>query len=234
MAMKIAIVDDDSAFRENFADLAQNNTLSLPVNVIPFANGDSLLLSPLASFDAFFLDVYLGSEDGISLAKTLQKEVGDPLLVFVTSSLNRAVDAFSLAALHYLVKPLEQSKVDEALFRVNQECEKKAKKIVFENKEGLLSVRLSDLLYIESFGNDKFFKLKDKSFSLQGARARRCSRFFKAIRASTLYPVPISSTFEYVDGLQGDFLALSNGEKLPIPQQRKKEIAEAFLAYLHS
>lgn len=233
MAMKIAIVDDDSAFRENFAHLAQNNTLSLPVNVVPFANGDSLLLSPLASFDAFFLDVYLGSEDGISLAKTLQKQMGDPLLVFVTSSLERAVDAFSLSALHYLVKPLEQSKVDEALFRVNFECEKKAKKIVFENKEGLLSVRLSDLLYIESFGNDKFFKLKDKSFSLRRSSAEMLSllqgdpRFYPLSRSYIV-------NFEYVEGLQGDFLVLNNGEKLPIPHQRKKEVAEAFLAYLHS
>lgn len=233
MAMKIAIVDDDLAFQRNFASLAAANTLSLPVSVVPFSTGSSLLLSPLASFDAFFLDVYLAGEDGMALASTLQKELKDPLLVFVTTSKERAVEAFSLAALHYLVKPLDQAKVDEALSRIDKEMKKKAKKIVFESKEGLISVRLSDLIYIESFGNDKFFKLKDKSFSARRSSAETLSLFSGDPR---FYPLSRSYivNFEYVEGLQGDFLALRNGEKLPIPHQRKKEITEAFLAYLHS
>lgn len=231
--MKIAIVDDDLAFQNQFTSLAVANSLSLPVSVVPFSTGSALLLSPLASFDAFFLDLYLGEEDGMALAETLQKELASPLLVFVTSSEGRAVEAFALAALHYLVKPLDQAKIDQALSRIDKAMEKKAKKIVFESKEGLVSVRLSDLLYIESFGNDKFFKLKDKSFSLRRSSAEMLSLLSGDPR---FYPLSRSYivNFEYVEGLQGDFLVLRNGEKLPIPHQRKKEIAEAFLAYLHS
>lgn len=231
--MKIAIVDDDLAFQNQFTSLAVANSLSLPVSVVPFSTGSAFLLSPLASFDAFFLDLYLGEEDGMALAETLQKELASPLLVFVTSSEGRAVEAFALAALHYLVKPLDQAKIDQALSRIDKAMEKKAKKIVFESKEGLVSVRLSDLLYIESFGNDKFFKLKDKSFSLRRSSAEMLSLLSGDPR---FYPLSRSYivNFEYVEGLQGDFLVLRNGEKLPIPHQRKKEIAEAFLAYLHS
>ena len=231
--MKIAIVDDDSAFRESFASLVKSNSLALPVSVTSFANGNALLLSPSTSFDAFFLDIYLENEDGMALAKRLDKTLVDPLLVFVTSSETRAVEAFSLPALHYLVKPLSQASVDEALARINGELEKKAKKIVFETKDGFLGVPLSDLLYIESFGNDKFFKLKDKSFSLRRSSADMLSLLGSDVR---FYPLSRSYivNFEYVEGLQGDFLLLRNGERLPIPHQRKKAVAEAFLNFLHS
>jgi len=233
MAMKIAVVDDDVIFLEEFKSLVAQNHNDLAITVVPFSSSDSFLLSSLTKFDAFFLDIYIDAKDGISLAKAIHKEVDNPLIVFITSSSEKAVDAFALGAVHYLVKPLSLAKLDEALFRVQKELDDKEKKIVFENKDGMITLRLSDLIYIESFGNDKFFKLKDKTYSIR----RSTQEILEMLHADPRFFLLSRSyivNFAYVEGLKGDFLELRNGEKLPLPQDRKKEISNAFLTYLRS
>jgi DNA-binding LytR/AlgR family response regulator len=231
--MKIAIVDDDPASQKELAHFLESSSIEPAIAAVSFPSAGALMASSLVSFDAFFLDIYLGNEDGIALAENLRKELPHPLIIFVTSSKERAVEAFSLDAIHYLVKPLSQEKVDEAMNRLQRELEKSGKKIIFESKQGLLSVQLNELIYIESFGNDKFFKLVNRSFSL-----RRSTSEVLALLANDPRFYVLSRSYiinlEYVKGMKGDDLELSNGERLPIPHQRKKEVTETFFAYLHS
>jgi len=102
--MKIALVDDDAAFLEEFQRLLSLNPREKGITVVSFSSSNAFLSAPLASFDAFFLDVYVDEKDGISLARILRKEMTNPLIVFVTSSGDKAVDAFALdgVSLFYL------------------------------------------------------------------------------------------------------------------------------------
>ena len=68
-------------------------------------------------FDLAFLDVYLRDGTGVEAAMRLREIDPETDLVFITASRNHAVEAFSLGALHYLVKPVTESDVAEALRR---------------------------------------------------------------------------------------------------------------------
>ncbi len=68
--------------------------------------------------DAVFLDINLPGKDGVSLAKQLAMLKQPPRLVFTTGMANRAIDAFRLEAVDYILKPLDPEQVTEALNRL--------------------------------------------------------------------------------------------------------------------
>ena len=71
-----------------------------------------------AAIDAVFLDVRMPGLDGLELARVLRRFERPPAVVFVSAFDDAAVDAFELAALDYLVKPVSRTRLDEAIERV--------------------------------------------------------------------------------------------------------------------
>ena len=73
-----------------------------------------------AAIDALFLDVRMPGLDGLELARVLRRFERPPAVVFVSAFDDAAVDAFEVAALDYLVKPVSRRRLDEAIERVRR------------------------------------------------------------------------------------------------------------------
>jgi two-component system, LytTR family, response regulator LytT len=73
-----------------------------------------------AAYDGLFLDVRMPGLDGLELARVLRRFERPPGIVFVSAFDDAAVDAFELAALDYLVKPVSRQRLDEAIERVHR------------------------------------------------------------------------------------------------------------------
>ncbi len=72
------------------------------------------------AYDALFLDVRMPGLGGLELARVLRRFERPPAIVFVSAFDDAAVDAFELAALDYLVKPVSRQRLDEAIDRVRR------------------------------------------------------------------------------------------------------------------
>lgn len=70
------------------------------------------------TIDAVFLDINMPGLSGIELAGVLQNFAHRPAVVFVTAHDDKAVAAFDLGAVDYLLKPIRQNRLDEAVRRV--------------------------------------------------------------------------------------------------------------------
>jgi DNA-binding LytR/AlgR family response regulator len=68
--------------------------------------------------DAIFLDINMPGLSGIELAGVLANFSHRPSVVFVTAHDDKAVAAFDVGALDYLLKPIRQDRLDEAVRRV--------------------------------------------------------------------------------------------------------------------
>jgi two-component system response regulator AlgR len=67
--------------------------------------------------DLLLMDIEMPGFDGIELAHALRSLDPSPALIFVTAHDEYAVDAFDLAALDYLVKPVRAERLHAALMR---------------------------------------------------------------------------------------------------------------------
>lgn len=70
------------------------------------------------AFDAVFLDINMPGLSGIELAGVLANYANRPAVVFVTAHEDKAVAAFDVGAVDYLLKPIRQNRLDEAVRRV--------------------------------------------------------------------------------------------------------------------
>ncbi len=68
--------------------------------------------------DAVFLDVQMPGLNGIELASVLGRFKEPPAIVFVTAHDQHAVDAFELHAVDYVLKPVREERLAEAVRRV--------------------------------------------------------------------------------------------------------------------
>jgi DNA-binding LytR/AlgR family response regulator len=70
------------------------------------------------TIDAVFLDVNMPGLNGLELASVLTNFSYRPAVVFVTAHDDKAVAAFDVGAVDYLLKPIRASRLDEAVRRV--------------------------------------------------------------------------------------------------------------------
>jgi two-component system response regulator LytT len=108
--LDVLVVDDEAPARDELAFLLEQQP---GVGRIAQAADGSDCLDTLArtSFDAVFLDVRMPHLDGLALARLIGRLARPPQVVFVTAYEDHAVEAFGLAAVDYLMKPVRRERL---------------------------------------------------------------------------------------------------------------------------
>lgn len=76
--------------------------------------------------DAMFVDIEMPNEGGVDFVRSIQAELR-PYVVFVTAHENYAASAFDVAAIDYVLKPIEETRLSEAVERVRHAMESSAR-----------------------------------------------------------------------------------------------------------
>lgn len=112
--MRVLIVDDEKLILEEMEEMLGK--------MIPGCESYSYLTEKSAlecakdvSFQIAFLDIELGMSNGIMLAKRLKDMQPELKIIFVTSYSEYAVDAFSIHATGYLLKPVQEEDIQREL-----------------------------------------------------------------------------------------------------------------------
>jgi DNA-binding LytR/AlgR family response regulator len=70
------------------------------------------------AFDLVLLDIHMPGLNGLELAGVLRRFAASPTLVFVTADASHAVQAYDLAAVDYLLKPVRTERLTQMVTRV--------------------------------------------------------------------------------------------------------------------
>lgn len=106
--------------------------------------------------DVIFLDVEMPGMDGVSLAGRLARLERPPAVVFVTAYEQYAVEAFDLAAVDYLVKPVRPNRLSRALDRVRtiRPQAHREQRLVARLGDRVLSIPVADIRILQA--EDKY------------------------------------------------------------------------------
>lgn len=154
--MKIVVCDD------NTKDLVQMEDLLLRYNKydsdhcfeIEKYSDATLLLAKIKAndlADIYILDIIMSKISGIDLGDEIRKRDSRPVIIYVTSSDEFALDAYDIHAVRYLLKPVDKDAFFEALdYALTNQDNKKVASFLIKTKNGLMSVPREQIEYIEN------------------------------------------------------------------------------------
>ncbi len=115
--LRLMLVDDEAPARTRLRNLLEDIAAELPTEVVAEAADGLTALeqAPSCHADVALIDIRMPGMDGVELARHLARLPVPPAVIFVTAFDRYAVQAFELAALDYLVKPVRAARLADAL-----------------------------------------------------------------------------------------------------------------------
>ena len=120
--LRVLIVDDEAPARSRLRDLLGDLAATVPTELVGMAANGAEAVRPLehTQADAVLADIRMPVMDGVELARHLQRLALPPAVIFTTAYDQYAVQAFEVAAVDYLLKPVRAERLAAALGKVRQ------------------------------------------------------------------------------------------------------------------
>ncbi|MBE0009306.1 MULTISPECIES: LytR/AlgR family response regulator transcription factor [unclassified Arthrobacter] len=115
--VNVVIADDELPAVEELAFLLAKDAR---VGTIHRASSGAEALRALETHDvdALFLDIHMPALSGLDIARVISRFSRPPAVVFVTADEDRALEAFDLRAVDYLLKPVRMERLAESVRRI--------------------------------------------------------------------------------------------------------------------
>lgn len=245
MLLNIAICDDNKEDVQlglsYLKKYESKQTLPVTFAATVFTSAEALLNSHRI-FDLYFLDILMEGMTGIELARELRSTRFSPKdnrsIIFLTSSPDYALPAFSVYASGYLLKPISYDALSDLLDVVirNLVTQKNASPQCFSFRvaNGLCNTPIQDILYVEIMGHTPYFHLTGST--IKGSELR--ISFGKSIQPlldTGIFLFPHRSyvvNAVHVSSLSVQELVLDNGSRIPISRNRFSVTKSQYMDFL--
>lgn len=227
--LKIAICEDSA----DDAQLLINciRLIGMPAAWDLYESGEALLSAFLpGKYDLIFLDIYMGGMAGVEAARSVRNRDGNVVLAFTTSSDEHTRESYRLGALKYIIKPVAEKDVAEAM-RLADMARRERKYISLLTGGRHVEIPLDTILYFEV--QDHAVLIHTSTGTLKASQAERlaaielllpCPPF---LRCHHSYIVNLN----YVQSVEQDFV-LSSGDRVHIRQRDLKKHTDAYKSWL--
>lgn len=163
----VLVVDDESLARARMRDLLQ----SLGIDHIIEAESSAMAFTIIEDheIDVVLLDIQMPGETGLQLASRIKEIPQPPAIVFVTAHNQHALEAFNLAAVDYLTKPVRLERLRVAIDRVHfrylnrpqtpyDQTLDASNAIVINDRQGTRRLPIGEVLYFKA--DQKYVSVK--------------------------------------------------------------------------
>jgi len=160
LSLVVGICDDSEAdlkkYKQLIAQAADQHKIA--VSFLCFKNGEELLFwmeEQKELIDVLYLDIFMGVENGISVARQLRDRNSsvfyDGKIIFLTKSDQFAIDAFDVGAFHYIIKGrTEQQKFNEIFLNAAENIRKsKQKQLMIRGIGEYRNIEIDTIYYFE-------------------------------------------------------------------------------------
>lgn len=227
--LKLYIVDD-----ERLARFEIRNTLKSisDIEIVGEAGDVETAIDQINSniVDVVLLDINLSGRMGFEVMEEIPEDVA---IIFITAYDEYAVKAFEMNALDYILKPVLQDRLEEALSRVRKRMsEVKSNKtellpyqdhIYVKDADKAHFIALDEILLFASFGNYIKIYFKDECVlvhrSLKQIEERLLGRSF--FRANRLYIINVAHIQDINQGSKGKIICeMKNGMSIHFSERK--------------
>ena len=209
-------------------DILQKKGINHTTDV--FYSGKELVASK-AKFDIILLDIKMDILNGIEVAQKLRENHSEFILIFITSAPEYIYNAFDVEAFHYILKPIDNLKFADILYRaVNKLCILPDEFIVINQNRQTIKLPLSEIMYFEIMGrvikahlSNQTYEFYEKLSVLEQKLPNE--KFFRCHKSYLI-------NFSYVASFEKTEITIDSSEKIPLSKRRYDNFSKAFLTFM--
>ena len=229
MHCKIAVCDDFEEDRQFISSIVTSwaKTFEHTVQINTFPNAESFLFhyAEQSDYDIMLLDIEMGDMDGVSLAKQIRKDNDSVQIVFITGYSDYISQGYEVAALHYLMKPLNEEKFFTVLDRAAQKLIKNEKVLNCEVNGEMVRVPLYRIKYAEVYRNYGTIHAKTDvtvKMTLSELEEKLDKQFYRVGRSAIV-------NLGFISRVTKKEIILSDSASIPLPRGAYEGINRAII-----
>lgn len=231
--MRIGICDDETDFHHKLKIAIDKYAASKAISVIyfDFKSGEDLVryLFNHNDIDVIFMDYQMNKMSGLETSqRILEKNINIPV-IFLTSFPEIVYDTFKVNTFRFLVKPIDNKKLAEALD--NLLILYSSENYIFVTDRDISKrININDIYYVEARNKGSLVRLKENTLncsSLLSDLERKLpkDRFFRSHKSFLV-------GFKYITEYDSSHITLVNGEKSKISRYRFSDFKKEYFNYM--
>ncbi|MCR4998704.1 MAG: LytTR family DNA-binding domain-containing protein [Lachnospiraceae bacterium] len=227
--INVCIVEDEQAQADLLTNYIQKfETKSRKqCNISYLQDGLDLVEDYKGQFDIILLDIQMKHMDGMKAAEKIRAVDSEVIIIFITSTVQYAVQGYAVDALGYVLKPVPYLQFEQLFEKAISRVDAKRQKVYIRVNEEDRQLKLDceTVSYIESQRNNVILHCNEADYVTAGPLKK-----FEEMLANhgfskchNAYLVNLS----YVEAVQKEEVLLRGDVRLPISRARKKEFMAA-------
>ena len=195
-----------------------------------FANAESFLESDHSRFDLVIMDIDMPGINGVDAARQLRQEGNHVVLMFVTNMPQYALNGYEVEAVDYVLKPLSYHDFALKMQKASRYVQRnRDADIPLQTVDGLVSLRTSEILYVESDLHYLVYHTTRGDWKVRGsmAKAEKALLPLRFTRCNSGFLVNL----RHVQAIEKEDV-LIGGQRLKISRGKRMEFMNAFTRYL--
>lgn len=233
--MKIAICDDDRNELLHIQTLLDLYAQERQVDLIIKEYYSSFELASAAAnetFQLYLLDVLMPVLNGMDLAREIRLTDKAADIIFLTSSPEFAVESYTVKASNYLLKPVQEDILFQALDDIfSKQFNEMGASIVVKTSIGVHKIHLASLVYVEALNRKVIYHLKNGE---QMTSTEKFNSVCDSLMKQPEFMLPHRSylvNMNYIRSITATDMHLQGGKIIPLAQRRVSEIKKHYLAF---
>ena len=230
MTYRIAIVDDNQTDREFLHAQTQRwaaqNGSTLQAELFVSAEEFLFHYSEHKDYDILLLDIEMPGMDCVTMARRIRKENETVQIVFITGYSEYISEGYEVAALHYLMKPVNTDKLRQVLDRAADKLQRNERCLTLELSGEVVRLPLYQIRWAEVRQNYLTIHAKvdyTVKMTLSELESRLDDRFFRAGRSFIINLTEVHSVTRQE-------VRLSDGAAIPLPRGQYEPLNRAIIS----
>ena len=231
MAYRIAIVDDSTTDAEFVRGIlnswAQERLIHIRAEVFPSAEAFLFRYAEDKAWDILLLDIEMGAMDGVTMAKRVRQDNEAVQIVFITGYSDYIAEGYEVAALHYLMKPVNREKLLIVLDRAMEKRKQEERCLNLESYGEMVRIPFYEIRYLDVHQNYVTVHAKAEytvKRTLGDFEKELDDRFCRVGRGMIL-------NLKYIQRVTKTEVRLSDGTVLPLPRGAYEPLNRAIIQH---
>lgn len=182
--------------------------------------------------DLLLMDIYLPGKSGMEASRELRKMGVGCRIIFLTTSVEHALEAFRVDAAQYLVKPVREKEMASALDRIFEHMEKEQKKyLLLKIESRMCRVALRDIVFCEAQKKCQCMYLSDGTQLMLRMTMARIYEMLSAYPEFSKAGISYIVNMEHIESLSAQEMHMDNGKKIYLPRGSYQILRKNYFSY---